>query len=105
MADEEQLWPAPRTVALAVIAAAGVLDEDPARFSISESERGGARCRFPVLEALKVFYPHRTWTELGRLAGVPKNPINCLMGARKSGWWAEHGEIAKTAAMEALEEA
>lgn len=92
--------PTADAVALAVIAAAKVLDEDPLSLGDPNALQ---RFRWPAMAALNVFYPRVPWACLGPMVDVSASPRVRLNQAQGARWWKPLGETAFAAAMTALE--
>lgn len=89
-------------IAVAVVAAAKVLDEDPLNLG---SPGTLCRARWPAMAALMIFYPLVPPARLGAYLGAEKSQTSRLRQAEEKPWWAELGVAAMTAACDALEAA
>lgn len=101
-AEPDDETPTARAVALAVVAAAQSLGEDPTQIAVAGT---WLRCRFAAVKALAVYYDGCSWEQLGRFVGFVKLTQKAVDGAMNFPWWEDVGDPAFEAAVSALEAA
>lgn len=101
-AEPDDETPTARAVALAVVAAAQSLGEDPTQIAVAGI---WLRCRFAAVKALAVYYDGCSWEQLGRFVGFVKLTQKAVDNALNFPWWEDAGDPAFEAAVSALEAA
>lgn len=99
--DSDDERPSADVIALAIVSAARVTGEDP--LAIADPNTW-LRARLPAAKALSLYYPDCTWAELGAFVGFSiKLTQRAVENALNAPWWADCGDAAFVAAVEALE--
>lgn len=101
LTDQAPELPGANEIAIAVVAAAKALGEDPADVF---AEVGLRRMRYCAVEALRIIYPAADYTWLGDRLGLAYCALR-VSQVKRANWWGEGGGAAVDRAIEALEAA
>lgn len=100
LVDQAPELPGAHDIAVAVVAAAKALGEDPTDLY----GEGLRRMRYCAAEALKIIFPAADYGWLGERLGVSYCALR-VSQVKRAGWWMEGGGAAVDRAIEALEAA
>lgn len=100
IADQAPELPSANDIAVAVVAAARALNEDPTELF----GEGLRRMRYCAIEALKIIYPAADYPWLGERLALPYCALR-LSQVKRAAWWMDGGGAAVDRAIEALEAA